>query len=183
MKKKSTTYLLPEIGQPMLRALKILAPHFKEIREMWNQLMQSRELDLEVGDVDALACVMLEAHYAILRAGKLAAYRLALARCGQTLDRRGVPPVHAMIALSLYLESCCALLLNLNIGDIELPMALAHLNSASQSFVIAGYSKQHSTNWLRSVERERRRFSQDLHDEIGHNLIVLKLYIELMARD
>jgi two-component system sensor histidine kinase UhpB len=33
------------------------------------------------------------------------------------------------------------------------------------------------------VERERRRFSQDLHDEIGHNLIVLKLYLELMARD
>ena len=28
------------IGKPMLRALKILGPHFKEIRAMWNQLMQ-----------------------------------------------------------------------------------------------------------------------------------------------
>jgi signal transduction histidine kinase len=167
----------------MLRALKILGPHFKEIRETWDQLMQSLKLDLVVGDMDELAGVILEAHYATLRAGKIAAYRLAMARCGLSLDRRGVPPVHAMIALSLYLESCCALLLNLNIRDTELTMALAHLNSTSQSFVIAGYSKQHSTNCLRLVERERRRFSQDLHDEIGPNLIVLKLYIELMARD
>jgi len=38
-------------------------------------------------------------------------------------------------------------------------------------------------NCVKFIERERRRFSQDLHDEVGHNLIVLKLYIELMARD
>src|SRR5579864_4957911 len=46
-----------------------------------------------------------------------------------------------------------------------------------------GHSKQHSANSLRLIEMERRRLSQDLHDEIGHNLIVLKLYLELMARD
>ncbi len=183
MKKNSTSYLLPEIGRPALRALKILAPHFKEIREMWNQLMLSLELDLEAGDVAELGCVLFEAHYANLRIGKVDAYRLALARCGQSLDRRGVPPVHPMIALSLYLESCCAILSKLNSRNPELPVALARLNSASQSLVIAGYSKQYSTNWLKLVETERRRFSQDLHDEIGHNLVVLKLYIELMARD
>jgi two-component system sensor histidine kinase UhpB len=41
----------------------------------------------------------------------------------------------------------------------------------------------HRTNCLELIETERRRLSQDLHDEIGHNLIVLKLYLELMARD
>jgi two-component system sensor histidine kinase UhpB len=40
-----------------------------------------------------------------------------------------------------------------------------------------------TSNLLKLVEAERRRLSQDLHDEIGHNLIVLKLYLELMARD
>jgi signal transduction histidine kinase len=150
---------------------------------MWSQLMQSRELGLESGDMDELAGVILQAQYATLRAGKPAAYRLALTRCGQSLDRRGVPPVQAMIALSLYFDSCCAVLLNLNIHDSALTMALARLKSASQSLVLAGYSTQHSAHWLRLVERERRRFSQDLHDEIGHNLIVLKLYLELMARD
>jgi signal transduction histidine kinase len=29
-------------------------------------------------------------------------------------------------------------------------------------------------------ERERRRLSHDLHDEIGHDLILLKLYLEMM---
>jgi len=183
MKTKPTDYLLPEIGQPMLRALKIMAPYFKEIRETWDQLIQSLKIDLDAGDVEELAGVTLEAHYTNISAGKLAAYRLALARCGQSLDRRGVPPVQAMLALSLYLESCCALLLKLNIRDIALPKALATFNSASQSLVVAGYSKEHSTNQLRLAESERRRFSQDLHDEIGHNLIVLKMYLELMARD
>jgi signal transduction histidine kinase len=46
-----------------------------------------------------------------------------------------------------------------------------------------GHAKQHSAKCLRLIEKERRRLSQDLHDEIGHNLIVLKLYLELMARD
>lgn len=32
-------------------------------------------------------------------------------------------------------------------------------------------------------EKERRRLAQDLHDEVGHDLVVLKLYMELAARD
>ncbi len=183
MKIRSTRSLLPVIDRPMSRALEILAPHVTEIREIWNQSMRSLQFELTVGDIDELACVILEAHYPNLRAGKSAAYRLAMVRCGQSLDRRGIPPVHALMASSLYLECCCAVLLSLNIHDTELAIALTHLNSVSQSLVIIGYSRQHSTNWLRLIETERRRFSQDLHDEIGHNLIVLKLYIELMARD
>jgi signal transduction histidine kinase len=181
--KTSTSYLLAEIGQPMLRGLKILAPHFKEIREMWEQLMKDLKPDLEGSEIDELYGLTLGANYENLRKRKSAPYRMALISCGEALDRRGVPPVRAMIALSLYLEICCAVLLNLAVRDIELAIALAHFNSASQSLVIVGFSKQHSTNVLKLVEAERRRLSQDLHDEIGHNLIVLKLYLELMARD
>jgi signal transduction histidine kinase len=32
-----------------------------------------------------------------------------------------------------------------------------------------------------AYEKERRRLAQDLHDEIGHDLIVLKLYTEVIA--
>jgi signal transduction histidine kinase len=88
-----------------------------------------------------------------------------------------------MIAQSCYLESCCILLLNLSICNAESTTALAHLNSVSQTFVIAGYSEQRSTaNSLGLVEKERRRFSQDLHDEIGQGLIVLKLYLESLTK-
>jgi signal transduction histidine kinase len=34
-----------------------------------------------------------------------------------------------------------------------------------------------------AYEKERRRLAQDLHDEIGHDLIVLKLYTQMIARD
>jgi hypothetical protein len=127
--KRSTSHLLPEIGQPVLRALKILAPHFKEIREMWNRSMVTLDPDLDAIDLDELACVILEAHSETLNTGNVSAYRVELARCGQSLDRRGVSPIQAMIASSLYLESCCAVLFNLNIRDVALPMALAQLNS------------------------------------------------------
>jgi signal transduction histidine kinase len=167
----------------MLRALKILAPHFREIGEMWYRLMRHQKLDLETGDMEELACLTLVTHQETLAAGKAAVYRQALMQCGQSLDRRGVPLSHATIATSLYLEICCAFLLNLHIREPSLTMALVHFNSASQLLVVAGYSRQHSTNLLKVVEKERRRFSRDLHDEIGHNLIVLKLYLELMARD
>jgi signal transduction histidine kinase len=33
----------------------------------------------------------------------------------------------------------------------------------------------------RIYEQERRRFSHDLHDEVGHDLILLKLYLEMIA--
>jgi signal transduction histidine kinase len=34
-----------------------------------------------------------------------------------------------------------------------------------------------------AYEKERRRLAQDLHDEIGHDLIVLKLYMQIIALD
>ena len=176
-------HLLPRIGEPVLEVLKILEPHFDEIRTIWKQSMLSLNLGFDAGEIDALACLTLEAHDAVLRTGKAAAYRKALERCGQSLERSNVPPVHAMIAQSCYLESCCILLLNLSICNAETTTALAHLNSVSQAFVIAGYSEQRSTaNSLELVEKERRRFSQDLHDEIGQGLIVLKLYLESLTK-
>ena len=35
----------------------------------------------------------------------------------------------------------------------------------------------------RIYEQERRRLSQDLHDEVGHDLMLLKLYLEMIALD
>jgi signal transduction histidine kinase len=34
-----------------------------------------------------------------------------------------------------------------------------------------------------AYEKERRKLAQDLHDEIGHDLIVLKLYTQMIAMD
>jgi signal transduction histidine kinase len=44
-------------------------------------------------------------------------------------------------------------------------------------------SQDFSVQLGEAYEKERRRLAQDLHDEIGHDLIVLKLYTEVIALD
>jgi signal transduction histidine kinase len=125
----------------------------------------------------------MEGQYQNLRAAKLDAYKSALEACGQVLERRGIPPAYATVAMSAYSEACIACLVNLGVREMDLALALARLHVASQLFVVAGYATRRWSSWWRFAERERLRFSQDLHDEIGHDLVVLKLYLELMAMD
>jgi signal transduction histidine kinase len=83
-------------------------------------------------------------------------------------------------------------------------IALLRMSSLASSVLLAGYAR-HWQNRADSVEarlreaekrmlgtssyvtgvyeRERRRLSHDLHDEIGHELVVLKLRLELIAAD
>jgi signal transduction histidine kinase len=44
-------------------------------------------------------------------------------------------------------------------------------------------SQEFAAEIAETYEAERRRLAQDLHDEIGHDLIVLKLYTEVIALD
>ncbi len=82
-------------------------------------------------------------------------------------------------------------------------LALAGLYALAGLLVISGYTGQWaagkdtlvdaspreneqrqrriSTYITRIYEEERRRLAQDLHDEVGHDLIVVKLYLEMMA--
>ena len=43
--------------------------------------------------------------------------------------------------------------------------------------------QEFSGSLAEAYETERRRLARDLHDEIGHDLIVLKLYIEVILVD
>jgi signal transduction histidine kinase len=83
-------------------------------------------------------------------------------------------------------------------------IALLRMGALASNVLFAGYA-QHWRNRADSVEsrlrdaeermlgassyvtgvyeRERRRLSHDLHDEIGHELVVLKLRLELIAAD
>jgi signal transduction histidine kinase len=45
------------------------------------------------------------------------------------------------------------------------------------------YAREFPARLGEAYDAERRRLSQDLHDEIGHDLIVLKLYAEMIALD
>ncbi len=53
-----------------------------------------------------------------------------------------------------------------------------------KKFERAGYRQRQASAYVTNVyEHERRKLSHDLHDDIGHQLLLLKLYLELMATD
>jgi signal transduction histidine kinase len=105
-----------------------------------------------------------------------AAYRLDVERRARLLMRAGVPEDHAVAAVAFYLEAC--------LGCLERPAearALVRLTAATQRLVAAGYGEERAAG-LRSLDdRERQKLSGDLHDEVGADLIVLKLYVEMIA--
>jgi signal transduction histidine kinase len=106
-------------------------------------------------------------------------------------------------ALGLFFEICLCGLLG-EAQDKEYALGLARLASVSQLFLASGYAGHRSAgvhmleeklkraeeraealaiSVSEANEKERRRLSSDLHDEIGHDLVVLKLYLELITAD
>ena len=48
---------------------------------------------------------------------------------------------------------------------------------------MTGYARARALSWSRFGEQERLRLSRDLHDEIGHHLVVLKLCLGMISTD
>jgi signal transduction histidine kinase len=132
------------------------------------------------------------------------AYRDKSERQGQDLARSGVPPECVAITVALYVESCLPYLLSEGSGNAEWIRAFARWASIYQFYLLTGYaqygaierqlleerigqaerrSQDFSVQLGEAYEKERHRLAQDLHDEIGHDLIVLKLYTEVIALD
>jgi signal transduction histidine kinase len=123
---------------------------------------------------------------------------------GLDLARLGVPPECLVIAVERYVETRLSALPLQDSNNLKQIRALLRWGSEYQFQLLAGYNdfaelerrallqqiedtERRSceiTSELRDVyEKERRRLAQDLHDEVGHDLIVLKLYIEMITRD
>jgi signal transduction histidine kinase len=103
-----------------------------------------------------------------------------LAQQGHDLAAHGVPAECAAAAMAMYFESCVPLL------KPGWTAAFARFTMACGFALLSGYT-QHAREFParlgEAYDAERRRLSQDLHDEIGHDLIVLKLYAEMIALD
>ena len=171
--------LFAGIQEPLARALERLAPESDRIDSTWRRLL--RRLAPSRLEYDLLAELDVRAHLHHLRSANYDAYVQALEREGQALARRGVPEEHAMTALAFYLEGCLPHLLRQEVDDRDLVLALVRLISAKQRFILSGYTKARSAGWHRVDEQDRKRLSRDLHDEVGADLVVLKLYIEMIA--
>ncbi len=125
-------------------------------------------------------------------------------REGRELARSGVPPECIAISVSRHVETCVSLLSPRDPGTLEHTRKLISWGADYLFTLMAGYNdyemvereaieqqleetdrrfREFAAELGDAYEKERRRLAQDLHDEVGHDLIVLKLYIELIARD
>jgi signal transduction histidine kinase len=198
----ATSRMVLEVKEPLLAALTSLSPHSSKLLSSWRTLLKRHRL---CGKHEALLsglCVAPQLRDLIFVDPQ--AYREKSERQGQDLARSGVPPECVAAAVALYVENCLPYLLSDESRKVEWTRAFARWASLYQFFLLTGYA-QHGAVERQSLEerisqadrrlqdfsvqlgeayeKERRHLAQDLHDEIGHDLIVLKLYTEVIALD
>ncbi|MCX6624259.1 MAG: sensor histidine kinase [Acidobacteria bacterium] len=191
-----------EVKEPLLAAFTSLSPHSTKILSSWRALLKQYKLCSKY--VPLLSGLRIAPQLRDLIFTDPQAYREKSERQGQDLARSGVPPECVAVAVALYVESCLPYLLSAKSGKVESTRAFATWASLYQFFLLTGYtlhgaverqameerighaerrSKDFSVQLGEAYEKERRHLAQDLHDEIGHDLIVLKLYTEVIALD
>lgn len=191
-----------EVKQPLLEALNCLSSHASKIHAAWRKLLKRYEPCAKY--MALLSELHLTPHARELRSAGERGYRNKSERQGQDLASKGVPAECAAVAVALYVESCLPYLTSEDSWKPEWTQAFTLWASVYQFYLLSGYSQQvevdrnaledkirraerrsqeFSIQLSEDYEKERRRLAQDLHDEIGHDLIVLKLYTEVIALD
>jgi hypothetical protein len=119
------------------------------------------------------------------------------------MEQRSIKIDRLMGPMNQLLEICLGRL-SVQKASLETALALTRLHSLAVSLVVHGYIQHRNisiralTSNLRDAEqhlheasayvtqvyeRDRRRLSHDLHDEIGPDLMLLKLYLEMLVLD
>lgn len=174
--KMTATHVLADQKRAVSRLVKAVLPHSSEISTAWQGAVgQSSPPPEELTALLALDPTGLLPH---LASGQVEAYHLAFERHGQTFAGRGIPEENAIRALGAYFD-----VLLPHASSSDLSRAAYRIVLGAQLSLIAGYSNARAASWRTVEDKERHRLSRDLHDEIGHNLIVLKLYLEMIKSD
>jgi signal transduction histidine kinase len=191
-----------EDKEPLLAALAALSSHSSRILSSWRIRLK------RYGPCGKHMALLSGLHAAPqlrdLIFKDLQGYKEKFERQGQDLARSGVNPECLAIAVALYVECCLPYLLSCEPKNVACAKAFAKWASTYEFFLLTGYAqyesaerqkleerigqaerrlKDFSVELGEAYEKERRHLAQDLHDEIGHDLIVLKLYTEVIALD
>jgi signal transduction histidine kinase len=202
MHNNGTEPTLLEIRQSLAEIFAHLSPYSSRIRSTWSKMLGRYECCRQHASL--LSGLHLSSRVRNLRAEGPRAFREDSEHQGLDLAYHGVPAECTAVAVALYVESCLPYLMTGSAKTIRLRKALRRWASVYQFFLLAGYTKhaaaerqgleerralaerrsqEFSAELGDAYEKERRRLAQDLHDEIGHDLIVLKLYMQVMALD
>jgi signal transduction histidine kinase len=168
--------LFTGLRRPLGQALRRLGEEKRADTPMRRLL---RKLGPGRAEFEALMHLTLDLHQRHLRASDYEPYVEAWRREGRTLAARGVPEEHVVAALAFQLEESLGCLLHHQAPECQ---ALVRLTGAVQQYALSGYTRDRAS-WRRVDEQERLKLSRDLHDEIGADLVVLKLYIEMMTME
>jgi len=203
MRKDPTARMLSEVKQPLLEVLHHLSSHSSDIHSSWLKLLKRYEPCAKHAAL--LARLHLGSQVEDLRSTSPLVFKEKSERQGRDLARLGVSVECVAVAVALYVECCLSYLLS----DDDPPKmhwvkAFARFASVYRFFLLSGCarheaaerqlmeariseterrSQDFSLQLGDAYEKERRRLAQDLHDEIGHDLIVLKLYLEVIGLD
>jgi signal transduction histidine kinase len=202
MQNNATNRMILEVKEPLLTALTSLSPHSAKILTSWRRLLKHYKLCNKY--LALLSGLRVGPQLRDLIFSNPQAYREKSERQGQDLASSGVPAECIAVAVALYVESCLPYLLCDDSAKVERAKAFTRWASFYQFYLLTGYSqhgsverrlleerisqaerrsKDFSVQLAEAYEKERRHLAQDLHDEIGHDLIVLKLYTEVIALD
>jgi signal transduction histidine kinase len=194
--------LVPISQQPLLEVWSHLSTHSARIHASWRKLLRRCEPCTKYVAVLSALDLTTQIHHQSFT--KPQAFAESAHRQGRDLAERAVPPECAAAAVGLYVESCLPYLMSNRSGSMDWTRAFAHWSSVYQFSLLSGYAQHQalerqsleerysqadqrlrnfSVQMGEAYEKERRRLAQDLHDEIGHDLVVLKLYTEVIALD
>lgn len=183
------------IKGPAAEALEILAPHSHTILNAWSSALREigigiEDISQEKFDFGSLA--------AALRASNFNSFRALIHLLSHRLADRGVRLEKSAAALNRLFEICLPYLASPTaaLGLARLHALISILfasNSAGEltlgkptlveaSLTEAEHRFHGGTAYVtRIYETERRSLSHDLHDEVGHDLILIKLYLEMIS--
>ena len=189
------------IQKPSAEALATLAPFSKEISAKWKR--EVRSLGIDSQDFLGRPGLDFTQFSEDLRKTSMPAFCQQIRTFAHVVAQCDIKLDNATRALHQLFEICLPYLPEPNAAAPVL--ALSRLHALLVLLIVAGYTEQKSSkkpSRLKSpppvaadrrhdasvyvtkvYEEERKRLSRDLHDEVGHDLVLIKLYLEMIALD
>jgi signal transduction histidine kinase len=176
----SRRHLVADIKAPLAGALRLLRPHQREIRAEWHRKV--RGLGLIEQEIEAISRATFDADSGLL-SSNLESFQEHFESEALVLEAKGVAEEQLIVGMGAYLECCLPYLFAAGQKGKAPAIAVVRLVAAVQGALLRSYAGNREAALRRVQERERHNLSRDLHDDIGHNLLVLKLYLEMMSMD
>lgn len=200
MSERPLETIFSEMRAPSDRALESIRKHWRSILREWRAHVRRSPVNAQ--EFEQLLHIVREASVWQFGDVPFAAFYQRFVKIGGQLAGNRVPVDSAIVSLYLLVEVAVRHLQNGMLGPDARIAAIRRLYDLVILGIVAGYAsvwqsqqeaasrklegggrRQASAYVTNIYEQERRKLSHDLHDDIGHQLLLLKLYLELIATD